>query len=321
MEDVMKKLLSSVCVFLFATSLLVSAAYGQTAASVTWKLILPDSLNVSTIVGNVTGMTVTGTDSFKLVSYSGTVGGGPGPLGSNYCRFNPGVSWGPETGESAVHYVQFVAAPKTGANFTIDSASFWAAGGGTGSMRAFVYYSKDAAFTTKIRLTPAGSTSGDTLLLGNSGTAGNDHYYAFAVGITINSGQSFYLRIYPWYTGAASTSKYIYLQLAAVKGSTTGGTGVAQTGNDVPNKFELAQNYPNPFNPTTQISYNIPKESFVSLRVFNLIGQEVATLVSGNQTAGSYTVPFDASRLTSGVYMYRLQAGSSLEVKRMMYVK
>jgi hypothetical protein len=297
--------------------------YGQTAASVTWKLIVPDSLNVSTIVGNVSGLPAAGTDSFKVANYAGTIGGtggSPGPLGSNYCRFNPGVSWGPETGESTVHYVQFVVAPKTGATFKIDSVSFWADGGGTGTMRAFVYYSKDA-FATRTRLTPAGGTSGDTLVLGNTGTAGTDRNYAFAVGTTITSGQSFSLRIYPWYPGTASTSKYIYLQLVVIKGSTTGGTGVVQIGNEIPSKFELNQNYPNPFNPTTQISYNVPKESFVSLKVFNLMGQEVATLVSGNQTAGKYTVPFDASHVSSGIYMYRLQAGSSVEVKRMTFVK
>ena len=89
----------------------------------------------------------------------------------------------------------------------------------------------------------------------------------------------------------------------------------------IPGTFSLAQNYPNPFNPTTQVSYNIPKESFVSLKVYNLMGQEVASLVSNQQSAGSYSVPFDASHLSSGVYMYRLQAGSSVQVKRMMLVK
>jgi hypothetical protein len=103
--------------------------------------------------------------------------------------------------------------------------------------------------------------------------------------------------------------------------TSAGGTGVSDNVTLKPGTFSLAQNYPNPFNPVTQISYNIPKESYVSLKVYNLMGQEVATLVSGNQTAGKYTIPFDASRLSSGIYMYRLQAGSSVEVKRMMFVK
>jgi hypothetical protein len=98
------------------------------------------------------------------------------------------------------------------------------------------------------------------------------------------------------------------------------GTGVSNTTLN-PVTFSLAQNYPNPFNPSTQIGYSIPKESFVSLKVYNLMGQEVASLVSNQQSAGSYSIPFDASHLSSGVYMYRLQAGSSVEVKRMMFVK
>ncbi|RPI02627.1 MAG: T9SS C-terminal target domain-containing protein [Ignavibacteriae bacterium] len=580
----MKKLITLVCLGMLTTMLMVSASFGQSAASVTWSLIIPDSLNVSAAVGNVTGLQAAGTDSFLMRSYSGTVGGGPGPLGSNYCRWNPGSSynWGPETGENAFHYVQFVASPTAGNKFTVDSISFWSAGGGTSGMRAFVYYSTDPTFTTKTRLTPAGGTAGDTLLLLNSGTAGNDKYYSFAVGTTINAGQSIYVRMYPWYTGTASTSKYFYTQLVAIKGSTTssggssstlfsqtfstafadiGGTvvntagllvdplyvsvtspstsqfsavatsasgngvshvscdgtglifarqgggsgwavqdggaafgsgvgaaivkfdftpqgmlktstkvgftfmlgattsadqtsgpafasaatnatafitvgatltdtfyvnngnfnsaapfaplhtgkvtityavnnstsgvtytdptgasqslaagmtdlwvdntkesagvavassanaitgfklGLGNTGGNIstptsstikvsnlsitklgtggtgvqenmkPDNFSLAQNYPNPFNPATQISYSIAKASFVSLKVYNLIGQEVATLVSNNQTAGRYTVPFNASGLSSGVYLYRLQAGSSIEVKRMMLVK
>jgi len=307
--------------FIFAASLLLSTAYSQTAASVTWNLILPDSLNVSSIVGNLTGLPAAGTDSFKVVSYSGTTGGGPGPLGSNFCRWNPGtgLSWGPETGENAYHYVQFICAPKTGATFSVDSVSIYTSGGGTGTMRALAYYSKDATFASKTRLTPIGGANGDTLVLPNSSS--NYVYFSFAVKTTIASGQSLYVRFSPWYPGAASVSKYFYTQFVVIKGTTTGGTGVEQTGDGLVKEFALQQNYPNPFNPSTQISYNVPKESFVSLKVFNLMGQEVATLVSGNQTAGKYTVPFDASHVSSGIYMYRLQAGSSVEVKRMTFVK
>jgi hypothetical protein len=85
--------------------------------------------------------------------------------------------------------------------------------------------------------------------------------------------------------------------------------------------FALAQNYPNPFNPTTNIHYTLPKSEFVSVKIFNILGQEVQTLVSEQQTAGEYTVRFDASRLTTGVYFYQLHAGSFSEVRKMMLVK
>jgi hypothetical protein len=85
--------------------------------------------------------------------------------------------------------------------------------------------------------------------------------------------------------------------------------------------FELAQNYPNPFNPVTTIRYQIPTAETVNLKVYDILGKEVATLVNGRQEAGSYTVPFNAVRLASGVYFYRLQAGGFVETRKMLLVK
>jgi len=90
---------------------------------------------------------------------------------------------------------------------------------------------------------------------------------------------------------------------------------------NVARAFELAQNYPNPFNPTTTIRYQIPTAETVSLKVYDVLGKEVATLVSGRQEAGNYAVPFNASGLSSGMYFYRLQAGSFVETRKMMLVK
>lgn len=88
-----------------------------------------------------------------------------------------------------------------------------------------------------------------------------------------------------------------------------------------PKEFGLEQNYPNPFNPTTNISYNLPQAADVTLTVYNMLGKEVAVLVNGQKSAGSHTVAFDASGLSSGVYMYRLQSNAITVTKMMTLLK
>lgn len=85
--------------------------------------------------------------------------------------------------------------------------------------------------------------------------------------------------------------------------------------------FSLSQNYPNPFNPTTMIKYQLPANSNVSLKIYDILGQEVKTLVNRNQQAGSYEVRFDASNLASGIYLYSLRAGDFTMTKKMLLLK
>jgi hypothetical protein len=89
----------------------------------------------------------------------------------------------------------------------------------------------------------------------------------------------------------------------------------------LPNAFKLQQNYPNPFNPTTTINYQIPKISFVTLKIYDVLGSEIATLVSEEKPVGNYEVEFDGSGLTSGVYFYTLQAGDFVETKKIVLMK
>ena len=99
-------------------------------------------------------------------------------------------------------------------------------------------------------------------------------------------------------------------------------TGVEGPGSSkVPNTYRLDQNYPNPFNPSTTIRYGLPSRSHVTLTVFNTLGQQVATLVEGEQEAGFHEATFDASGLASGVYLYRLTAGSFVETRKLVLVR
>ena len=86
-------------------------------------------------------------------------------------------------------------------------------------------------------------------------------------------------------------------------------------------QFSLGQNYPNPFNPATTINFSIPETQFVTLKIFNVLGQELKTLVNGIKEAGVYKINFDASSLNSGLYFYKLEAGSFNAVKKMMLTK
>ncbi|MBU0474972.1 MAG: T9SS type A sorting domain-containing protein [Bacteroidetes bacterium] len=97
--------------------------------------------------------------------------------------------------------------------------------------------------------------------------------------------------------------------------------GVDQIGSGIPTVYELGQNYPNPFNPTTMINFSIPESGLVTMKIFNILGQEVAELVNDVKSAGSYEVSFDASNLTSGMYIYKIQAGNFSATRKMMLLK
>lgn len=99
--------------------------------------------------------------------------------------------------------------------------------------------------------------------------------------------------------------------------------GATSVGEDerVPDQYSLSQNYPNPFNPTTSIRFSIGKSQFVQLRVYNILGVEVATLVNEEKPAGNYEIVFNASEFSSGTYFYKLQAGSFSRIKKMILIK
>jgi hypothetical protein len=106
--------------------------------------------------------------------------------------------------------------------------------------------------------------------------------------------------------------------------TTSGGSAVSVRDNQpttAPSDFALSQNYPNPFNPTTTIRFELPKESHVTLRIYNMLGQQVMNVVDDRRAAGKYELRIDASHLASGVYFYRLLAGDFSSMKKLILLK
>src|SRR5574342_625908 len=97
--------------------------------------------------------------------------------------------------------------------------------------------------------------------------------------------------------------------------------GIETEHNYIPNKYFLSQNFPNPFNPSTKIRYSIPQTTFVSLKIYDILGNEIAALVNEEKQIGNYEVEFKGDRLSSGIYFYNLKAGEFSETKKMIILK
>ena len=130
------------------------------------------------------------------------------------------------------------------------------------------------------------------------------------VDTTIEAGQIYIYRVQAYKSSVGSEySNEVSLNLTGVKKEA------------IPREYSLSQNYPNPFNPTTTINYQLPISSYLTLKVYNLLGQDIATIFEGVQSAGNYSVTFDASGLTGGIYLYQLKAGNFVENKKFILLK
>jgi len=186
------------------------------------------------------------------------------------------------------------------------------------------------------------SNAGQSWLLQTSGTTRDlsgvyflDSQTGFAVGAagtilrTTNSGAQ-------WITASSGTTNWLEKVFFsdAMNGTIVGSTGtILRTTNGgvvwvaeepptaLPRELTLSQNYPNPFNPTTEIRYSIVKQAFVSLKVFDLLGKEVATLVNEVKQPGTYEVQWEAAGVASGIYFYRIITADFIATKKMVVVK
>lgn len=126
----------------------------------------------------------------------------------------------------------------------------------------------------------------------------------------------------------AATDNYLYCYLSSL-GSMKGvyrlklqtATGLENNNLTVPANFALLQNYPNPFNPSTKITFQVPKSSYVSLKIYDMLGKEVANPINKNLSAGTYNYTFNAANLTSGIYLYRISSNGFVETKKMILMK
>ncbi len=193
---------------------------------------------------------------------------------------------------------------------------------------------RDASLTGYYQYSPQ---SGDELTIGVAmalgGTAIGGGSFITTSSVSSYTPFSIPISYYPGHTSNPD-SAYIVLVISnpsggsAHVGSTlllddltfSGINGVAEQSRE-PLEFALDQNYPNPFNPSTLIKYSVATDVHVTLAVFNILGERVATLVDGNMPAGSHSVNFDASRLPSGMYVYRLSAGDFVQTKTMTLLK
>ncbi len=146
------------------------------------------------------------------------------------------------------------------------------------------------------------------------------------IGYVDGNGTSTQAHAYSYADNSVATGQYSYRLRQVDFDGTSSYSQVVNVSVVAPRVYSLEQNYPNPFNPTTQINFSLASDSKVTLRIFDVLGQEVATLLNGNLLAGSHNVNFDASRLTSGVYLYRIDAagadGSNFNsVKKMLLTK
>jgi hypothetical protein len=158
----------------------------------------------------------------------------------------------------------------------------------------------------------------------------NGDLVTFSLGANPPSGASITLDVFKWIIGldqignrsvTIRVSDGTLFKDTTLNITITTAVGVENERNGIPQNYGLKQNYPNPFNPSTKISYQLPQADYVTLKVYNMVGKEVVTLINEEKPAGYYQVNFSSSDMPSGIYFYELKAGSYSEVRKMLLLK
>lgn len=137
--------------------------------------------------------------------------------------------------------------------------------------------------------------------------------------------QSLNTRVYYYISALSNSGRTVTKPLPAPRGNiqflVTNTVSITQTGNSAPGRFELYQNYPNPFNPVTKIKFDIPKQDFVTLKIYDIAGREVLKVTSATLSAGTYSYEWNASKYSSGIYFYKLETKDFSQVRKMILIK
>jgi hypothetical protein len=296
-------------VFVVIMVMPMTIALAQTPDSVVWYLSSA-TLKIAASTANVVGdsNSIGPAVGWQIASYNanGQRCNLAGPGGNNWPAS--------EIDTAAGRYVQFDASPISGRSFAVKRIFFnYGGASSTNAMKGKAFYSTNNWSSMTLLNT-------DSAFVYPNSTVTP---YSKVVSVTVPNKGKFSLRIYPfWVSATAGTnSKYSVLDSVTISGTTAVASSVEKTGIEVPKGFILQQNYPNPFNPSTNIEYRVTKSGFVTLKVFDVLGREVATLVNGELQPGSYQATFDAAHLASGVYLYQLKAGDFIQTQRMVLAK
>lgn len=219
-------------------------------------------------------------------------------------------------------------------NYATDADGVWPSGANTvnpaGATTAIIISSSDAPLPVELTSFTAKQIGTNVQLNWATATEVNSHKYVIeksnsnnwsAIGEVKANGNSNSAKQYSFTDKITTNGKFQYRLKMIDNDGSFKYSDIVELNVETPKAFELLQNAPNPFNPTTSITYQLANASDVSLKVYDIIGNEVLTLVNEKQDAGKYEVKLDASKLASGTYVYRLSAGSFVQTKKMILLK
>ena len=282
--------------------------YDSSMACIIWDLAENDL--VSNIIGDINGQTeiMSSGSAFPFMTLFGYNNGQMLWVGNNGW-----VSGAIDT----LRYIEFNTAPNPGFQFTINNLSFDYFDFQLGFNTNILNF--QAAYSTDNWITSSFISTNSFAYLNTSINNFNE-----SLNVTVTDQQTFSLRIFPYavQNGIASTPTFAIHRNVRICGTVNTVTEVkSDKDKNLPQEFRLEQNYPNPFNPSTSIEYTVPSSEFVTVKVYDILGNEVATLVNEQKQAGTYRVNFDSNNLVSGIYIYKIQAGMYSQVRKMMLLK